>query len=153
MISLNDLIDRAAYAVSVEPGADIIVRGDTLRRRWQSKIFPKVPPDLPLPPNYVRVTCDANQFVALWRDPSRPELAEPQPGEAAPTTIQKLTTATALTPPTLLGKRVLAVMVDDGAFLPEPIDQKETLNSALLKAGEQLAETLGLQPAPMVQRP
>lgn len=141
MICLQDLEEGAAYAVLLEPGVDTVVRGETLRRRWHGRNFLKMPPDHPLPPNYVRVECDEpGQSVAVWRDPSRPELAEPQLGEELPAPIRAATEAAQVRPAAVeLVNRVAEAIESDSFAAPE-----ETLDDALLRAGERLAETLGL---------
>ena len=138
MIILAQLSPVAAYAVLVDPATrvDLVLHGSRLQRRWHDAKILKMPPGDPPPPGYVRVECDEpGQYIAVWRDPSRPELAEPQPGEALPAPIRDAAQAAAPK-----HKRVEAFEKAEDIRAETP----ETLDDALIRAGEALVGTLGL---------
>lgn len=86
-ISLSVLSAAAAYCVMRDPQMheSIVVSGRTIQQGAEtSRDFRRYSVDEPLPFGYVRVLCSEDAFaLAVWRDPTRPELNVPFDLEAS----------------------------------------------------------------------
>jgi hypothetical protein len=141
MIPLESLNPTAAYAVLADRAmhVDMLLGGERLRSRWRDGRIPKVGPEEALPENYVRVDCGDGVQLAVWRDPTRPELADRQAGENKPEPLSAALLEAA-------GSRSLP---DDPApAQPGGGDSdgggEDDLDTFLLEAGRMLAFELGL---------
>ena len=82
-ISLKDLSPASAYNVmrDARNHESIVVSGRSLLQRIHSSDFQKFRDDESMPMGhggYIRVRIEENKSVAVWRDPTRPELTAAQ---------------------------------------------------------------------------
>ncbi len=84
--SVHSLVAPVSYCVMRDPvlHESIVVSGRSIQAEAEtSRDFRHYPPDAPIPSDYVRLECGGFS-LAIWRDPSRPELniareVEPEP--------------------------------------------------------------------------
>jgi hypothetical protein len=77
-IPLDRLRNETMYSLLKDSGRreSILARGSDVRADWGRADFQKLSADSPLSGDYVRVECAPGEFIAAWRDPTRPELVE-----------------------------------------------------------------------------
>jgi hypothetical protein len=140
MLRLSDLNPRTNYCVVRDPEnrESIVTRGDEIQRTWRRNrdYYHYAPTQAPWH-EYLRLDCGDGVVLAVWRDPTRPELNNVDDAGTLMTVEEDLADAPPSTPPVVTATTPVVA----------PVSQDWTLGlasvlTALRKAAGEVVSTL-----------